>query len=167
MSGVPTTNVRTDHALSIKVGNVTIGMIHDWSPAMTRQVNHAYEINSATSGGVRENIPGVISGLTISVVRYDLYATKMEKAWGPGFSIVMLTDQMNPLTITEKWSEPDTTEYWVYQGCWFTSLGRTHSAEGDRITKVNASLIYQTKNLVLERSGINKNLIHYFKKGYF
>lgn len=159
---LPQTNVRTDHALSIKVGNVTIGMIHDWAPAMSRQVTPIYEISSATTGGVHENIPGIISGLSISVTRYDLYTTKMEKAWGPGFNIIMLTDQTNPLTITEKWSERDTTEYWIYHGCWFTSLGRTHSAEGDRITKVGANLIYQTKSLVLEGAGINKKLIDLF-----
>jgi len=55
-----------------------------------------------------------------------------------------LTDQSNPLEISEKWSNPDgSTELFVYTGCWFTNLGRNLTANGDRIVSVSASLMYE------------------------
>ena len=143
---VPVTTTRTDHAISIRVDGVTIGQIQDWTPQQSRTVTPTYELNSATSGEVLENVPGNIGGLTIGVNRYDLYTAKMEEVWGVNFNIQMLTDQSEPISVQEKWLVPDgSPEIWVYTGCWFTSLGRNHSAQGDRITKVNASLMYQRK----------------------
>lgn len=143
---LPNTTTRTDHAISIRVGGITIGQIQDWNPQQSRGLTPAFELNSATSGEPYENIPGNLSGLTIGVNRYDLYTIKMEQAWGAGFDIQMLSDQSNPLTIQERWLVPNgAKETWIYTGCWFTSLGRNHSAQGDRITKVNASLGYVKK----------------------
>lgn len=142
--GVPNTSIRTSHALAIRAGGVVIGQVQEWAPSQTRGVTATYEINPATAGEVFENVPGNIGGLTISVSRYDLFKKKMEQAWGSSFSIQMLSDQNNPLEITEKWSNPDgTTELLVYTGCWFTQLGRQHSASGDRIVMVRAQLQYQ------------------------
>lgn len=135
-----------DHAISIRVDGTTIGQIQDWTPQQNRTVTPVYELNSATSGEPIENAPGNLGGLTIGVTRFDLYSKKMEEVWGSGFSIQMLSDQANPLQIQEKWTNPSgSPETWVYTGCWFTSLGRNHSAQGDRITKVNASLMYVKK----------------------
>jgi hypothetical protein len=143
---LPNTSTRTDHALSIRVDGVTIGQIQDWNPQQNRTVTPTYELNSATSGEVYENVPGNITGLTITVNRFDLYNKRMEQVWGTDFDIEMLTDQTNPIQVTEKWINPGgSPEKWVYSGCWFSSLGRTHSANGDRITKVNASLMYVKK----------------------
>lgn len=143
---IPVTSTRTDHAITIRVDGVTIGHIQDWTPQQNRTVTPVYELNSATSGEVVENVPGNIGGLTIGVNRYDLFNKKMEEVWGANFNIQMLTDQTNPIQIQEKWNNPSgTTQVWVYTGCWFTSLGRTHSANGDRISKVNASLMYVKK----------------------
>lgn len=141
---VPTTSVRTSHAVAIRANGVTIGQIQTWAPSQTRGVTHTFELNSVTSGEVFENVPGNMSNLTIRVDRYDLYKKKMEQAWGPTFSIMMLTDQTNPLEISEKWSNPDgSTEMLVYTGCWFTNLGRNLTANGDRIVNVSASLMYE------------------------
>jgi hypothetical protein len=141
---VPTTSVRTSHAVAIRANGVTIGQIQTWAPSQTRGVTHTFELNSVTSGEVFENVPGNMSNLTIRVDRYDLYKKKMEQAWGPTFSIMMLTDQTNPLEISEKWSNPDgSTEMIVYTGCWFTNLGRNLTANGDRIVNVSASLMYE------------------------
>jgi len=143
---IPTTLTRTDHAISIRANSKTIGQIQDWTPQQSLTVTPVYQLDSDYSGTVIENVPGNIGGLTITVNRFDLYSTKMEQAWGTNFSIEMLTDQKVALEITEKWSNPDgTEEKWLYSGCWFTSLGRNHSAVGDRITKVNASLMYVLK----------------------
>ena len=143
---LPNTSTRTDHAVSIRVSGVTIGQIQDWTPQQSRTVTPAFELNAATSGEPYENVPGNLGGLTIGVNRYDLYTLKMEQVWGPSFDIQMLSQQSNPLTIQEKWLVPNgSPETWIYTGCWFTSLGRNHSAQGDRITKVNASLMYVKK----------------------
>lgn len=143
---LPNTSTRTDHAISIRVSGITIGQIQDWTPQQSRTVTPTFELNSATSGSVFENVPGNIGGLTIGVNRFDLYSSRMEQVWGPGFDIQMLTDQSNPITVNEKWLVPNAApETWIYTGCWFTSLGRNHSAQGDRITKVNASLMYVKK----------------------
>ena len=141
--GIPNTTVRTSHAVTIRTNGTTIGQIQTWNPTQSRPATPTYELNAATTGTVYENVPGNITGLTINVTRYDLYNSKMEQAWGSGFNIQMLTDQVNPLTITEKWSNPDgSTNINVYYGCWFTTLGRTLSAVGDRIVNVNAALAY-------------------------
>ena len=143
---LPETTTRTDHAISIRVDGTTIGQIQDWTPQQSRTVTPTFELNSDTSGEVLENVPGNLGGLTIGVNRYDLYTAKMEEVWGANFNIQMLTDQTVALQITEKWLVPNgTPEIYIYTGCWFTSLGRNHAAQGDRITKVNASLMYVKK----------------------
>jgi len=143
---VPNTSTRMDHAISIRVDGTTIGQIQDWTPQQNRTVTPVYELKSATSGEPIENAPGNLGGLTIGITRYDLYNKKMEQVWGSSFTMQMLSDQTSALQIQEKWSNPTgTAETWVYTGCWFTSLGRNHSANGDRITKVNASLMYVKK----------------------
>jgi hypothetical protein len=146
---IPITATRSDHALTIRVGGLTIGRIQEWTPQQNRTITPVYELNSATSGEVVENVPGNIGGLTITVNRLDLFISKMEQAWGPNFNILMLTDQTTPLEIIERWDNPDgSSETWRYSGCWFSSLGRTHSASGDRIVKVNASLMYVRKDRI-------------------
>ena len=153
---VPYTSTRSDHALTIQCEGVIIGHIQEWTPQQSLTVTPVFQIgptrDGVRSGNVVENVPGNIGGLNISVNRYDLYLERMETIWGPGFYIDMLTDQFKPFTVTEKWQtltnkvEGTTViERWQYTGCWFTSLGRTHSAQGDRITKVNASLVYANK----------------------
>jgi hypothetical protein len=144
---VPTTNIRTSHAVTIQVGTVTIGQIQTWAPNQSRTVTAAYELDSKTSGKVTENVPGNESGLTIQVARYDLFRLKMEEVWGNiansprGFE--MIGDQLNPFQVWEKWVNPDNTqEKWLYSGCWFSQLGRNLSAQGDRIVMVNATLNY-------------------------
>lgn len=143
---VPKVDTRTDHSISIRVGGRTIGRIQDWIPQQGRNVTAIYEVNSAGCGNVFEQVPGVMTGLLINVVRLDLYSKKMEQAWGPDFDITMLCDQINPIRINERWANPDgSLEVWTYTGCWFTSLGRAHSANGDRITRANATIAYVKK----------------------
>jgi hypothetical protein len=143
---IPTTGTRLDHAVSIYVNSTKIGLIQEWSPQQSRGMTPIYELNSGTSGTILEYAPGNMSNQTITVNRYDLYQKRMEQAWGTGFNIGMLSDQSKSLTITEEWLNPDNTQtICLYEGCWFQQLGRTHSAQGDRITKVNASLVYTRK----------------------
>jgi len=152
--GIPSTRTRTDHAMVIKAGDDIIGHIQDWTPAQSRTVTPVYDIDFNHTGEVRENVPGNIGGLTIGVNRYDLFLKRMEDIWGSKNSIVMLTDQKFAITVHELWrtvknvetGATAVTEGWLYDGVWFTSLGRTHSANGDRITKVNAAFAYRSKS---------------------
>lgn len=100
---IPSTLVRTSHAISIKAGNQVIGNIQTWSPSQARAVNPLYEIDAVGTGMPLEQTPGVASGLTIQVARYDLYAAKMEEVWGSPKPFWMLTDQHNPIDVEEKW----------------------------------------------------------------
>ena len=143
----PFTNTATSHAIKIKVNGMMIGRIQSWSPSQSRAVQPVYEINSVTQGDVAENIPGVVSGLTIQVTRFDLYNLRMEQAWGEGFDLrEMICNQANPLSITEHWIKPS-GEYssYVYSGCWFSNMGRQISVQGDRIINVSATLQYERK----------------------
>jgi len=149
---IPQTATRTDHSITIRVGSKIIGMIQDWNPSQARTITPSYEINAASPGVVYENIPGIATGLTISVTRIDLFKSRMEHAWGKDFNITMLTDQHNPLSIMEWWDNPGgiyrdggNIEVWIYDGVFFSSLGRSHSANGDRIVRANVSLVYKRR----------------------
>jgi len=140
---VPQTNIRTSHAISILAGGVPIGQIQTWAPNQSRTITPTYELRSETSGEVTENVPGNITGLTVQVARYDLFASKMEEVWGTAKALWMLSDQLNPLELREKWRNPDgATEFYHYEGCWFSQIGRNMQAQGDRIVMVNATLNY-------------------------
>lgn len=148
MPKIPNTTVRTDHCLSIHVGSGdAIGYIQEWQPAQGRTVTPVYELNSASPGEIIENVPGNIQGLTVTVNRFDLFKSKMEEIWEPGNNgWDMLLDQSAGLTILETWKNPDgTVEVYVYDDCWFTSLGRSQSATGERIVRANASLMYKRR----------------------
>jgi len=144
----PTTLTRTSHSVTILVNGTPIGLISGWSPQMSRAVQPIYELNAETSGLPYENIPGNVTGLTISVTRFDLWTAKMEEAFGT-VDLTMLSNQQAPFTIQEKWSKPDgSTETYAYTGCWFTSLGRNLRSDDNRLVQVSATLVYLSKNKV-------------------
>ena len=142
---VPDTRIRTSHAISIypSRGNEPIGQIQTWAPNQSRTITPAYELNSSSSGNVTENVPGNITGLTIQVSRYDLFTQKMEEVWGSASALWMLGDQKVSLEIKEKWQNYNgAVEFYYYEGCWFSQIGRNMQAQGDRIVMVNATLNY-------------------------
>ena len=138
---IPNTLSRTSHAVTISVDGQAIGMIQSWGPNQARATAPVYEINSIGDGTMLERCPMVLSGTTINVTRVDLYKRPMEKAWGNYFDINLLTDQHNHIKIKEKWSNPDGSQMInMYEGCWFSSLGRVLVADGDKIVRVNATI---------------------------
>lgn len=143
MGKIPNTVARTSHAITITtVDGQTIGMIKEWQPALQRDVTPIYEINAATSGDPVENVPGNAKGMQIRVRRYDLYTKRMEEAFG-SMAIFWITDQDNPIQVREAWKFPDnSTEVWVYDGCWFQNIGRNFSSEDQRLVLVDATLVY-------------------------
>jgi len=147
MPPVPQTTVRTSHALTIKANGITVGLINGWNPTQSRTVTPIFEVDIDTSGAPVEYMPGNVTGLTITVQRYDTYISRMEQAFGTP-DLFMLSRQSQPFSVLEAWSNPDPTqqkERFMYAGCWFTSLGRTLRSDGDRLVNVNATLVYTSK----------------------
>jgi len=152
MSYVPSTRVRTSHALTIKVSGITVGLINGWNPTQSRTVTPIYEVGEDDSGNPVENAPGNVTGLTIAVGRFDSYKRRMEEAFGTP-DLVMLTRQSQPFDVMEIWASPhfQVDERFIYQKCWFSNLGRTLRSDDNRIVNVNATLVYTKK---LKVSGI-------------
>jgi len=146
---VPSTIVRTTHSITIKVNGQTIGMINGWTPAQSRTITPIFELDISGSGNPVECMPGNIGGLTMAVNRYDIYTKRMEETFGTP-DLVMLTRQSEPFVITEIWNIPGTTdqERYLYNGCWFSSIGRNLRSDDTRIVNVNASIMYTTKQKV-------------------
>lgn len=143
----PDTNARTSHSLTLVANGVKIGLINNWNPQQSRTITPIYEINSETSGLPLENIPGNVTGLTISVSRYDLWTSRMEQAFGT-VDLTMLSNQQAPIAVEEYWISPTGgTEVWRYEGVWFSNIGRTFKSDDNRIVNVNATLsyVYRTK----------------------
>ena len=171
MSYVPSTSIRTSHALTIKVNGVAIGLINGWNPAQGRGATLIFEVDSDGSGNPVEIMPGNVTGNTIQVSRFDTYTARMEQAFGTS-DLVMLTRQNMSFDVTEEWIIPVPASNWVplptatpevakavsappagnegkerfmYMGCWFTNLGRIVRADDNRIVNVNATLMYTKK----------------------
>jgi len=140
---IPNTAIRASHAVTISVDGVVVGLIQSWAPNQARPTTAVYSLEADRAGEIIERVPMNITGTTINVNRVDFYALRMEQAWGPNFNIVMLTDRANPLDIKEAWKNPDGSSHvGVYEGCWFTSLGRNLPADGDKVVRVNAAIDY-------------------------
>lgn len=158
VSAPPSTLVRTSHALTIKVGGNTIGLINGWTPAQSRTVTPIFELDIDNSGDPVECMPGNMSGMTVSINRYDIYTQRMEEAFGTT-DLTMLSRQGQPFEVFEIWVSPGNSEEvdrFIYSGCWFTSLGRQLRSDDTRLVNVNASLIYTKK---LRVSGITGKLM--------
>lgn len=160
----PNTVAQLTHAVTIRAANTLIGAINEWNPRMTQTVTELYELGVATPGGGEngttvqysqlsgepfEKVPGNVSGMQIDVRRYDIYTQPMETVYGtPDLS--MLGNQRNAFNVVEQWLQPSNTNNFVnhYKGCWFSDLGRTISATGDRTVNVSATLQFTRKDRV-------------------
>jgi hypothetical protein len=76
---VPFTELRTSHAISIRVANKVIGRVQSWGPSEGRDVKLKYEINAVGTGAPIEAIPGIATSQVIQISRYDLYVYKLEE----------------------------------------------------------------------------------------
>jgi len=151
----PNTIVQLSHALTI-IGpnNAPIGAIIQWNVGQDRGIAELYEFGQVTRPGLGngdpfEKTPNNITGMTISVNRYDLYTSKMERAFGTP-DITMLSRQNDPLELREQWVSPNnqTNYYVLYRGVWFSNVGRQLSTTGDRQVIVNATLHYTSREEV-------------------
>lgn len=153
----PSTTSQLTHALTIRSQTgQTIGAINEWNPRQTRTITELYEFGQVTpgTGGVEpggpgepyEKVPGNISGMEIAIRRYDIYTTQMEVAFGTD-DLAMLSRQFEPFSVRESWTSPEGANNYsaIYDGCWFSDLGRTLDSKGDRIVNVSATLQYTRK----------------------
>ena len=154
---VPDTLIRTSHAVTIKAQGVTVGLINGWNANQSRTVTPIYQVGEDNSGNPEEIMPGNVTGLSITINRYDIYPTRMEVAFGTP-DLVMLTRQNQPFDVLEIWKFPGNIgqERFIYTGCWFNSLGRNISSNDARIVNVNASLMYTKK---LKVTGVTRSLV--------
>lgn len=160
----PNTVTQLSHAVTIRVNGQTIGAINEWNTRMNQTVTELYELGVVTPGGgpggttaqyaklsgdPYEKVPGNTSGLQIDVRRYDIYMLQMERVFGTP-DLHMLSNQRNAFNVVEMWVTPNNVRNYFnhYQGCWFSDLGRTVSATGDRVINVNATLQYTRKDIV-------------------
>ncbi len=147
----PQTLVRSSHALTIRVGGRTIGLINGWNPTISRTITPIYEIKTRTSGDPIEKVPGNVTGLTIAIQRYDIYTLRMERVFGTR-DLMMLSLQDEPFEAVERWKFPDSSgggiEVLRYTGCWFSNIGKNFRSDGDRIVNVNSTLEYVKRELV-------------------
>lgn len=145
--GIPNTTTASSHAISIRANGVIVGLIQSFAPSQSRTITPVYELSPVNTGEMIEQVPGNITGTTIQISRYDLFNKRMEEAWGANFDLrEMLTNQNEPLTIQERWTQySGAVSTYVYSGCWFSSLGRNYAVNGDRIINVSATLSYTKK----------------------
>lgn len=157
----PNTRTQTSHALVIYANGVPIGAINQWNPDQTLGVTPVFEFGSFTGpfgtdfGSPYETIPGNLSNMQIRVQRYDLYTAQMERAFGTA-DLHMLTREVGDpqvtgaLTLREKWAAPNQQDRYalIYEGCWFTNIGRTLQSTDNRIVNVSATIVYTYKSSV-------------------
>lgn len=151
---VPFTKVVNSHGLLIQVaGGQLVGAITSFSTRQSRAAKPLFEFGTSTIGGgddVEANsgepfeiAPGVSAGTTIDIQRYDIWTSHFEQAFGTQ-DLTMLTNQLSSIRFIEFWTGPEANLNFtkVYYGAWFTSLGRTINAEGDRVRMATAQAMY-------------------------
>ena len=152
----PFTSTMTNHGLLIQVGGEAVGAITKWSPKQARQGTAVFEFGNTTVGGgddtfadpgePYEIVPGNISGTDITISRYDIYTKRFEKQFNTN-NLMMLTRQDKSIRLLEYWTTPagSIDFQYIYYGCWFTSIGREHSAESNRIVMANATVMFSRR----------------------
>lgn len=152
-----TTQTQLSHALAIRANGRSIGAVNEWNPSQNRGFTELYAFGTEGhqygkgNGDPFELAPGNISGQQIAVRRYDLYASLMEDAFtNANPSLDMLSKQNDPLQLREQWASPDNANNraYVYDGAWFSELGKSYSATGDRVVNTSATIMFTVKEVV-------------------
>lgn len=153
----PNIQTQLSHALAIRANGVSIGAVNEWNPSQNRNFTELYAFGTEGhqygkgNGDPFEQAPGNISGQQIAVRRYDLYASLMEQAFTDGTPLLdMLSKQNDPIQLREQWASPDNANNraYTYDGAWFSDLGKSHSATGDRVVNTSATIVYTVKEVV-------------------
>lgn len=149
---VPHTRTQTSHGLTIRVtGGRIIGAVHTFTHTTERQLDEEWEVNIGARGASpTEIVPQNVTTRALSIERYDLYVRNMEEAFNSTGEIISLSDQFRPFSLRTIWQSPvglvlGGRRVYEYRGCWFRSIGRTASADGQRIINVNAEIVYRDR----------------------
>lgn len=157
---VPNTLTLTNHGMLITAGpGIVVGAISDWRPEHSQTVTAVYAFGGtpvapndteAARGEPYENVPGNVQNMSIAVSRYDIITSLFEAAFGTP-DLEMLGFQSNAIQCREFVKTPQGALdfHWIYHGCWFSRLGRTHSASQDRIVKVEATLNFTRRRKIV------------------
>lgn len=153
---VPQTRTRTSHALLIRVaGARVIGAVNGFTHTQTRQVDEVFDVDQGATGYAPvELIPQNTTTRTLRIQRYDLFATPVEAAFGPGFEYTNLADQARPFVLRTIWRSPVASilggrSVYEYTGCYFTSFGRTVRSDDTRIVNADAEIVYALRRKVV------------------
>lgn len=139
---------KTYHGASIVVANNIIGRITSWQPAaLTRAVNHVYELSNVTWGRPVDIVPAQNTGYSIAVTRVEVWDEELEITLGYESKWSDLADQNRPFTIQEYlFRGTSVYQLWTYKGCWFSDKNEdAWTADGDGIIRVTATLMYLTR----------------------
>lgn len=142
------------------VRRVQIGAIHQVRLAQRLEVEEEFEVGFGGNGTPVELIPQVLSGRTLGIGRYDLYAANFEQVFGDT-NFLRLTDQIIPLSLRLKWQSPPGSDVAALvafgtpsvsvielQKCFFTDLGRQINRE-DVSVGADATLTWTSIRKVL------------------
>lgn len=148
---------RLSHSITIRANGVTIGAISELKENHQQGLKALYGLGTfeqpgrygSRSGEPYEIVPNNVEPVTLQLQRYDLVATKLEQAFNVAFDLTVLSNQTSGIEVVQIERRTDgTTEGFVWRGCWFDSIGRTISAEGERVIQVDATLKAVTKQAV-------------------
>jgi hypothetical protein len=157
----PYTQTKTSHALVIQAGGQAIGAINSWQVQQNLGMTAVHEFGSFTGpygdtfGAPYEQVPQNIDNMAITINRYDLYKAPMERVFGTSDLSMLSNDvgregESSLFTLKEKWMSPNAGQRYaiLYEGCWFTNIGRNLQTTGDRIVNVNATMVYTRRKRV-------------------
>lgn len=148
---------RLSHSITIRANGVTIGAISELKEEASQGLKALYGLGtfdqpgrySARSGEPYEIVPNNVEPIKLDISRYDLVTTKLEQAFNTGFDLTVLSNQTSGIEVVQIERRTDgTVEGFAWRGCWFASVGRTISAEGERVIQVNATLNATTKQAI-------------------
>lgn len=155
----PNTVTVTNHGLLIQAFGEAIGAVTRWAPRQSQTLTPVYEFGQLTTGGgddvpakrgePYEIVPGNVTGTTLDINRYDIYTKRFEDAFRT-LDLTMLSSQASSIKFIEFVASPDGTLSFtdVYYGVWFQTLGKEHSADGNRIVMASATAMFARKRPV-------------------
>jgi hypothetical protein len=164
----PATRTVTSYALTlhgrIKGLSRPIGAVKEFGVNQSLTLDQEYDVSIGNTGLPRELIPQTLNTRSIRLVRYDIYRGMFEQVFGQPFEMAMLNQQFGPISMRLTWKSPNgspyadalratnpspeeakrsksTTLVYEYQGCYFTTLGRTVSSD-NVIVMANADITW-------------------------
>lgn len=152
---------KTYHGLTLIDGKgQMVGRIQSFKPNIgSRAGIHLWELNPNTFGAAIDYVPGITSGMSLSVSRVEVWEDEFEISLGAGTDDVArvgnkewagLWEQTNGMTMQDALLRGNSMyRSWEYLGCWFTTKDISQAtAQGDAIYIADVQMAYVTRRLV-------------------